>query len=132
MGKQNSSKPARLWRNINFTLMWTSTAASGFGDRMIMLAGLALLGGLVAGTHNSTSVQASTQFWFFLPYILFSMPAGWIADRVPRKWLLFACDESRGIILLLSFFAVAAATGVSALPPQYHWRVYLALFGVGI
>lgn len=124
-------KPAKLWRNINFTLMWTSTAASGFGDRMIMLAGLALLGGLVAGTHNSTSVQASTQFWFFLPYIIFSMPAGWIADRLPRKWLLLACDEFRGIILLLSFFAVAAATGVSALPQEYHWRVYLALFGVG-
>ena len=62
-----------LWRNLSFTLMWTSTAASGFGDRMIMLAALALLGGLAAN-ESSTAIQAGTQFFFFLPYIFFSNP----------------------------------------------------------
>lgn len=112
--------------------MWTSTAASGFGDRMIMLASLALLGGFVAGTSNSTSVQASTQFWFFLPYVLFSVPAGWVADRLPRKWLLLTCDESRAAILLLSFFMLAIATGHAAIPAAYHWRVWAVLFAIGI
>ena len=117
-----------LWRNLSFTLMWTSTAASGFGDRMIMLAALALLGGLAA-TGDSTSTQAGTQFFFFLPYLIFSVLGGWIADRLPRKWLLFGCDEARGLLLLLSFWMVAGATTVA---PERRWEVYAMLFGIGI
>lgn len=124
-------KPAPLWRNLSFTLMWTSTAASGFGDRMIMLAALALLGGLAKGTDNATAIQASTQVFFFLPYILFSLPAGWLADHLPRKWLLLTCDEARGLILLLSFFAIAAATGSVDIPNDQHWKVYAALLAIG-
>lgn len=133
-----------LWRNISFTLMWTSTAASGFGDRMIMLAGLALLGGMIAGA-DSTSTQASTQFWFFAPYIVFSMVGGWLADHVPRKWLLLACDEARGLILLLSCLLVTRMTGSAAIArdavwftvPGFeiecyqHWKVYASLFAIG-
>lgn len=120
-----------LWRNLSFTLMWTSTAASGFGDRMIMLAALALLGGLVEGTTNATAIQASTQVFFFLPYILFSLPAGWLADHLPRKWLLLSCDEMRGLILLLSFFAIVQATGPADIPGDQHWKVYLTLAAIG-
>lgn len=123
--------PAPLWRNISFTLMWTSTAASGFGDRMIMLGAWALLGGMIEGTSDSTSIQASTQFFFFLPYIVFSLPGGWLADRLPRKWLLLGCDETRGLILLLAFFAVAAASGPANIPDDHHWKVYLALAAIG-
>ncbi len=122
---------APLWRNLSFTLMWTSTAASGFGDRMIMLAALALLGGLAQGTTDSTAIQASTQVFFFLPYILFSLPAGWLADHLPRKWLLLTCDEMRGLILLLSFFAIAQATGPADIADNQHWKVYLALLAIG-
>jgi 1-acyl-sn-glycerol-3-phosphate acyltransferase len=124
-------RPPPLWRNLSFTLMWTSTAASGFGDRMIMLAALALLGGLVEGTTDSTAIQASTQVFFFLPYILFSLPAGWLADHLPRKWLLLTCDEARGLVLLLSFFAIATATGPADIPQDHHWKVYLALLAIG-
>ncbi len=85
--------------------MWTSTAASGFGDRMIMLAAWALLGGMIAGA-DATGIQASTQFFFFAPYILMSIPGGWLADRLPRKWLLLSCDEARGLILLTAFFVL--------------------------
>ncbi len=123
--------PAPLWRNFSFTLMWTSTAASGFGDRMIMLAALALLGGLAAN-ESSTAIQAGTQFFFFLPYIFFSIPGGWLADRIPRKWLLLACDESRGLLLLWSFVLVADAAGMVVLPDDQQWKVYALLFAIGI
>jgi 1-acyl-sn-glycerol-3-phosphate acyltransferase len=124
-------RPAPLWRNLSFTLMWTSTAASGFGDRMIMLGAWALLGGMIHGSTDSTSVQASTQFFFFLPYILFSIPGGWLADHLPRKWLLLSCDEARGLILLLAFFAVAQASGPADIPESHHWKVYIALAAIG-
>jgi len=127
----SNGKPKALWRNPSFTLMWTSTAASGFGDRMIMLAALALLGGLAAEA-DSSGTQASTQFFFFLPYLLFNLVGGWLADHLPRKWLLLICDESRGMILLGTFFALLAATGDAVLPASAHWRVYAALAGIGV
>ena len=110
--------------------MWTSTAASGFGDRTIMLAALALLGGL-AQAADSTGTQASTQFFFFMPYLVFNLVGGWLADHLPRKWLLLACDESRGLILLGSFFALASLSGAAMIDPSQHWKVYLALSGIG-
>lgn len=146
MSSAPSPTPPRrvpLWRNLNFTLMWTSTAASGFGDRMIMLAALALLGGLAAETLRSTSIQASTQFWFFLPYIFISVVGGWLADHLPRKWLLLSCDEARGLILLACYFLLAEATGRAMIDPELvwftvggfeapvYWKVYVALGLIG-
>jgi MFS family permease len=119
-----------LWRNLSFTLMWTSTAASGFGDRMIMLAALALLGAL-GDEADATGMQAATQFWFFVPYILISIPGGWLADHLPRKWLMLFCDEARGLTLLLCFALLAAAGGVAALPDEQQWKVFGALLAVG-
>jgi len=110
--------------------MWTSTAASGFGDRMIMLAALALLGGL-SHTADSAGVQASTQFFFFAPYLVFNLLGGWLADRMPRKWLLMLCDESRGLILLAAIFMLLGAAGPAMIPTDRHWQVYLALAGIG-
>ncbi|MEO0965510.1 MAG: MFS transporter [Planctomycetota bacterium] len=127
-----SLRPTPLWRNVSFTLTWTSTAATGFGDRAMMLVGLALLGGIAAsGSADATATQASTQFFFFLPYLIFSVPGGWLADKLPRKWIMLCCDESRGLILLLSWWALLGATGDAALPDSYHWRIYATLFAVG-
>ncbi len=125
-------KPAPLWRNVGFTLMWTSSAASGFGDRMMMLAALALLGGLGQQVESS-SVLAATQVFFLLPYLIFSLPGGWLSDRLPRKWILLSCDEARGLLLLGSLLLVGAQATAStaAIAPSYHWQVFLALFLVG-
>ena len=124
-----TARPVPLWRNVSFTLMWTSTAASGFGDRMIMLAALVLLGGFVEGVDR-VSVNAAINFWFFLPYLLLSLVGGWLADRLPRKWLLLACDEARAALLLLAFLMVGHLSG-SVVPDAYQWRVMAILFGVG-
>lgn len=131
MGNE-SKAPTRtpLWRNISFTLMWTSTAASGYGDRMIMLGALALLGGL-AKNSDSSSIQASTQFFFFLPYLLFNLVGGWLADHLPRKWLLLACDECRGLLLLGACLVLAGASGDSAIPGDQHWKVWAVLAAIG-
>ena len=120
-----------LWRNGSFTLMWTSVAASGFGDRMMMLAALVLLGGFAAGA-DQVSVQAQIQFFFFLPYVLLSVGGGWLADHLPRKWLLLTCDEVRGLLLFLGFCLVYEVTGAGAIPETYHWQVLGILFLVGV
>ena len=120
-----------LWRNVSFTLMWTSTAASGFGDTIMRLGALAMLGALAASA-DSTAQNAAIQFFFFLPYIVFALPAGWLADHLPRKWMMLLCDEARAVILLIAVWMVPA--GVSALPSipeDQHWKVFAALFAVG-
>lgn len=119
-----------LWRNVSFTLMWSSTAASGFGDRMMMLAAAALLGISVTGAETS-SINAGINFWFMLPYFFLGVFGGWIADTLPRKWVLFGCDEARGV-LLISAVLMAPAVGVAAIPGDYHWRVFAMLFVVGL
>ena len=95
-----SQRPAALWRNVSFHLLWSSTFASGVGDRLIMNAALPMLGYGPESAENA-SIQAGIQFFFFLPYLLWSPFAGWLSDRLPRKWIMFAADETRGIILLL-------------------------------
>ncbi|MEM7624758.1 MAG: MFS transporter [Planctomycetota bacterium] len=128
----NSLGPTRtpLWRNLNFTLMWTSTAASGFGDRMMMLAALALLGGFGLAA-DSTQINAGTQFWFFLPYFLFSIAFGWLADHLPRKWIMLGCDEGRALVLLIAVLLVPATMVAPQVAPGHEWKVFAALFAVG-
>ncbi|MEQ9460011.1 MAG: MFS transporter [Phycisphaeraceae bacterium] len=119
-----------LWRNLNFTLMWTSTAASGFGDQIVMRTAWVLLGGLTA-TADSTSLKAGVHFFFFIPYLLLSLPAGWLADRVPRKWIMFACDQTRGLAVLLAFYMLMGATGPAHVDESYHLRIILILLLAG-
>ena len=93
--------------------MWTSAAASGFGDRLVQLAAWSMLGVHLAGT-DASSIQAGVSFFFFLPYVLLGPWAGWLADTLPRKWILLFCDESRATILLLAWmFLVADFSGIS-------------------
>ncbi len=126
-----STKPLTpLWRNLSFTLMWTSTAASGFGDRMMMVAALALLGALGAASE-STALNAGTQFFFFLPYLFFSLPAGWLSDHLPRKWVMFFCDETRAAILFLGFWLIPDDLTTGGIPVDQHWKVMGILFLVG-
>ncbi|MEM6393808.1 MAG: MFS transporter [Planctomycetota bacterium] len=125
--------PARrtpLWRNLNFSLMWTSTAASGFGDRMLMLSALALMNAMGEDAQSS-ALNARTQFFFVLPYVLLSLTAGWLADRLPRKWLLLACDEGRALLILTGIFLIPATAATAAIPEDKFWQIDLILFGLG-
>ncbi|MEM6553367.1 MAG: MFS transporter [Planctomycetota bacterium] len=125
--------PARrtpLWRNLNFSLMWTSTAASGFGDRMLMLSALALMNAMGEDAQSS-ALNARTQFFFVLPYVLLSLTAGWLADRLPRKWLLLACDEGRALLILTGILLIPATAASAAIPEDKFWQIDLILFGLG-
>ncbi len=123
-------RPRSLWLNISFTLMWTSAAASGFGDRLIELAAVPLLG--VKGQDaNASAIQASIYFFFFLPWLVMTPVGGWLADTLPRKWLLFAADLGRAAILLLAFLMVPAGLGAEGIPPSEHWKIFAILIGVG-
>lgn len=119
-----------LWRNLSFHLMWSSTAASGFGDRMIELAALPMLGVAAEGAQAS-SITAAIYFWFFVPWLLITPIGGWLADTLPRKWVMFFCDEGRALILLAACLMIPAGMHAAEIPPTENWKVFLILAGVG-
>ena len=132
-----------LLRNVSFMLMWASVAASGFGDRLIQLVAWTLLGIDEAGA-DASSIQASVYFFFFIPYLVFSPLGGWLADTLPRKWIMFGCDQTRALIMLAAFLLVPAGAA-RAIPAEHvlfdlpgvgafysQWAVYAVVLGVGI
>ena len=108
--------------------MWTSAAASGFGDRLVQLAAWSMLGVHLAGT-DASSVQAGVSFFFFLPYVLLGPWAGWLADTLPRKWILLFCDEARAFVLLLAWTFLAME--ISQVHPQASTTSPWAVFAHG-
>ncbi len=125
-----------LWRNLSFQLTWSSTAASGFGDRMIELAAMPMLGIAAAGEQASVAM-AAIYFWFFLPWLVITPVGGWLADTLPRKLVMFACDEGRALVLLLAVFMVPAGwttLDFAHLAPgemTQTWKIFAVLAAVG-
>lgn len=121
-----------LWRNINFELMWTSIAASGFGDRLVQMTAFLFLG--IAASADAAPIQAGVMMFFFLPYMIFGPIGGIISDRFPRKWILFTCDEARGLILLIGAILIWKLTPAGymgeAIPEDHKyydigtWSIY--------
>ncbi len=122
-----------LWHNTPFQLMWTSAAASGFGDRVMMSAALALMGAWGAGA-DTTAAMAANSFFFFLPYVIFSIPGGWLADKLPRKVILMGCDFARAAVLLKGALMIAAVAAIVSPPivaAEEQWKVCVSLLAVG-
>ncbi len=122
--KLNKNLP--LWRHVSFTLMWSSVAASGFGDRMIQLAAWEMLGIDLPGAQAS-SIQAAVYCIFFIPYLIFSPLGGWLADTFNRKWILLGCDEVRGLLLVIAVFVLPMGVAQA----NEVWMIYALIFGVG-
>ena len=119
-----------LWLNYSFMLMWVNVAASGFGDRLIELAAMPMLG--IEATHaQAAAIQARIYFFFFLPWLIITPLGGWLADTLPRKFILFACDLGRALVLFYAFTLVPRGLHESAIPHARVWEVYLVLMVVG-
>lgn len=142
----------KLSRNYSFHFLWGSTFASGFADRLAMLSVMVMLGYGVADQAGKLGVDfledaqitAGSEFWFFLPYVLWGPIAGWLADKLPRKWLMFAADEGRAVIILFAFFLLEEGrTGpiaglyetwftVGGLAFTHTWKIWGLMFAVGM
>lgn len=89
-----------------------------------------MLGVGLAGS-DAASIQAGVSFFFFLPYVILGPAAGWLADTLPRKWILLFCDEARAGLLILALVLVPSGA-VMAIPPDHHWKVFAIIAGVGV
>ncbi|HEX5630083.1 MAG TPA: MFS transporter, partial [Acidimicrobiia bacterium] len=78
-----------------FTRLFTASVVSNLGDG-ILLGALPLL--TASLTRDPVAVAAVTAFTW-LPWLLFSLPAGVIVDRVDRRRLMVAMDVVRTAVV---------------------------------
>jgi MFS family permease len=93
--RQDQSKSYRrtLWRNLDYTLLWSGQTVSSTGTQVSQLAFPLLI---LAVTHSPAQAGFAGALRA-LPYLLFSLPAGALIDRWDRKWTMILCDTGRAL-----------------------------------
>ncbi len=110
-----------LWRHRDFVKLWSAETISQFGSQVSALA-LPLVAILVLeASAFAVSVLVTIEF---LPFILFSLPAGVWVDRLRRKPILIVGDLGRAVLLASVPVAYLAET-------LTIWQLYVVGFGVG-
>ncbi len=97
--------PDSLWADPDWRRYWTSRVVSYAGGTVTYVAAPILVYALT-GSALLTGVTAATEG---LPYLLFGLVAGALADRVDRQRLMVACDLVNAAVLVT--VPVAAALG---------------------
>ena len=94
---QTAVTPRRtLWRQGDFMKLWTGQTISQFGDEITLL-GVPLLATLVLGAEAlEMGILGVVRF---LPWILFTLPAGVWVDRMRRRPILIGADIARAVLL---------------------------------
>ena len=86
-----------LWRHPDFMKLWTAETISQFGTQITILA-LPLVAILVLrATAFEVALLGTIEF---LPFILFTLPAGVWVDRLRRRPLMIAADIGRAVSLI--------------------------------
>jgi MFS family permease len=111
-----------LWRNPDFSKLWVASTISLFGTQVSQLA-IPVIAVLILGAPPFEVALLGT--FEFLPFLLFTLPAGVWVDRLPRRRILISGDLGRA--LLLATIPIAYAFDVLTI-----WQLYLIGFGVGI
>lgn len=103
-----------------FNHLWAAAAITNLGDGALLAAGPLLLATL---TTNPVAVAAAAVAQQ-LPWLLFALFSGALADWLPRRTLVVAANASRAAVL--ATLAVAVAAGTPSL-----WLLYLVSFLMG-
>jgi MFS family permease len=110
-----------LWRQADFLKLWSAETVSQFGTQVSLLA-IPLTAVIVL---DATAFQVAALATIeFLPFILFTLPAGVWVDRLPRRPILIAGDFGRA--LLLATIPGAYLSGHLTLG-----QLYVVAFGTG-
>lgn len=118
-----SVRAPSVFRSPAFTRFYIGQALSYVGDGLRTLA-IPLLVFKLTGSALSLGVTFALEI---MPFALFSVIGGSLADRIARRRLMLTCDAVRFVIMLL--FTVAYATGMLTLPFLYAGVVLLAVSG---
>ncbi|MGI8744560.1 MAG: MFS transporter [Bryobacteraceae bacterium] len=106
-----------LWRNRTFVSLFAAQIISLLGSGVTTI-GLTLFVYQLAGGATAAVVIGQALMLRILAFLLFSQPAGVLADAMNRKYILIAADLGR--FALLSLFPFITAT----------WQVYAMIFSI--
>jgi MFS family permease len=110
-----------LRRNRDFVLLQTGQLLSNIGTRLTSIAYPLL----VLGLTGSPAKAGFVLFARSLPHALFALPAGVVADRWNRKWIMIAADAVR-------VFAVGILVVVIALDSNSFGLISVIAFVEGV
>jgi MFS family permease len=85
-----------LWRHGDFLKLWSAETISQFGTQVSLLA---IPFVAVVVLDASTFQVAALGVVDFLPFIIFTLPAGVWVDRLPRRPILISGDLGRAALL---------------------------------
>jgi MFS family permease len=107
VGTADSAAPA--WRG-GFGRLWSAAVVSRFGDALRTTA----LPLLAVQLTDDPLVVASVTACGYVPWLLFGLLGGAVADRVDQRRAMWAVDAVRG--LLVAAFALAVGLGHASIP----------------
>ncbi len=110
---ETSSKPASLWRNRDYLLLWGGQTLSNIGSGVSRIA-YPLLVLAITGSPAQAGLIGALRA---LMYIVLILPAGALLDRWNRKQVMLICDTARAIGM--ASIPVAALTGYLTLAQLY-------------
>ncbi len=110
-----------LWRHADFLKFWSAETISQFGSQISLLALPLVAINILEASPFEVALLSTIEF---LPFILFSLPAGAWIDRLRRRPILIAGDVGRA--LALGSIPVAFALGGLTI-----WQLYVVGFLVG-
>jgi predicted MFS family arabinose efflux permease len=110
-----------LWRHGDFLKLWSAETISQFGTQVSQLA-LPFIAIVVLDASPFAVAALGTVV--FLPFLLFTLPAGVWVDRLPRRAILITADYGRALLL----FTVPLAYAFDALTLA---QLYVVGFLVG-
>jgi len=116
-------QPPTLFRNRNYLCLWAAYGISAIGDHLSEMAILKTQDALER--TDTTQLQAKMTFAFFVPFLLGPL-MGWLADRLPRKWLMISADAIRAIIMVNFAFLIAW------MQPWGSWGPFIPMGMVGL
>ncbi|MFI7497070.1 MFS transporter [Streptomyces sp. NPDC049687] len=108
-GVEAGQAPAPAWRG-GFGRLWSAAVISRLGDALRTTA----LPLLAVRLTDEPLVIASVTACSYLPWLLFGLLGGAVADRVDQRRAMWAVDTARG--LLVAAFALAVGLGHASIP----------------
>src|SRR5438132_4996784 len=97
------SNPPRLPETFN-RLAWSNLAAQS--AEQIALAAAPIVAVLTLGVAEGKTGLLQTALT--LPFVLFAIPAGLLADRLSRRWLMAGAEALRATALLVTLVLIVA------------------------
>ena len=111
-----------LFRNPNYAKLWTAATVSLFGTQVSQIAIPFIAAVLLNASPGEVGLLTTIEF---LPFLLFTLPAGVWVDRFPKKRILVIADLGRAA--MLASIPIAYALGALTI-----WQLYIVGFVNGL